>query len=45
MSEREDAIDRAAGFTGPQRVEVASWVDRTGGGLAASVYSPSSDAP
>jgi hypothetical protein len=45
-AEREDAIYRAAGFTGPQRLEVAGWVvDRTADEIAASIYSLSSAAP
>ena len=42
----EDAIYRAAGFTGPQRLDVPGWaVERTADQLAASVYSLSGSAP
>lgn len=42
----EDAIYRAAGFDGPQRLEVPGWaVDRTAEEIAASVYSLSGSAP
>lgn len=45
-SEGEDAIYRAAGFAGPQRLEVPSRVvDRTADEIAASVYSLSGSAP
>jgi SAM-dependent methyltransferase len=44
--EAEDAIYRAAGFTGPQRLEVSGWVvERTAEEIAASVYSLSGSAP
>jgi SAM-dependent methyltransferase len=42
----EDAIYRAAGFSGPERLEVPGWfVERTAEEVAASVYSLSSSAP
>jgi SAM-dependent methyltransferase len=42
----EDAIYRAAGFTGPQRIEVPGWIiERTTEEVAASVYSLSGSAP
>jgi SAM-dependent methyltransferase len=42
----EDTIYSAAGFTGPQRIEVAGWVvDRTADEVVASIYSLSSAAP
>ena len=42
----EDAIYRAAGFTGPERHEVPGWfVERTAEEVAASVYSLSGSAP
>ena len=42
----EDAVYRAAGLTGPQRLEVADrTVDRTTEEVAASIYSLSSSAP
>jgi len=45
-SDDEDAIYRAAGFTGPQRLEVPGrLVDRTADEIAASVYSLSGSAP
>jgi len=45
-SDDEDAIYRAAGFTGPQRLEVPSRrVDRTSDEIAASVYSLSAPPP
>jgi hypothetical protein len=42
----EDAVYRAAGFTGPQRIEVASRiVERSAEQVVASIYSLSSAAP
>jgi SAM-dependent methyltransferase len=42
----EDAIYRAAGFSGPERLEVPGWfVERTAEDISASVYSLSSSAP
>jgi hypothetical protein len=42
----EDAIYRAAGFSGPERLEVPGWfVERTAEEVAASVYSLSGSAP
>ena len=42
----EEVIYRAAGFIGPERLEVPGWVvDRTAEQIAASVYSLSSAAP
>ncbi len=42
----EDTIYRAAGFTGPQRLEVSGWVvERTAKEIVASVYSLSGSAP
>jgi SAM-dependent methyltransferase len=42
----EDAIYRAAGFDGPERLEVPGWfVQRTAEQVAASVYSQSGSAP
>jgi SAM-dependent methyltransferase len=44
--EDEDAIYRAAGFSGPERLEVPGWVvERTAEEVAASVYSLSGSAP
>ncbi len=44
--EDEGTVYRAAGFTGPQRVEVPGWVvERTAEEIAASVYSLSSSTP
>lgn len=45
-SDSEDAIYRAAGYTGPQRFEVPGrLVDRAAGEIAASVYSLSGSTP
>ncbi len=42
----EDTIYRAAGFTGPQRLDVSGWVvERTAEEIVASVYSLSGSAP
>ena len=42
----EDAIYRAAGFTGPERIEIPGWtVERTTAQIAAAVYSLSWAAP
>lgn len=42
----EDAVYRAAGFSGPQRIEVPEWmVERTVEEVVAGVYSLSSSAP
>lgn len=42
----EESIYRSAGFEGPQRLEVPSWVvQRTAEEVAASVYSLSNSAP
>ncbi|MGH8995910.1 MAG: class I SAM-dependent methyltransferase [Acidimicrobiales bacterium] len=46
IPEDEDAVYQAAGFTGPQRLEVPGWVvERTAEEIAASVYSLSGSAP
>lgn len=45
-SGQEDAVYRAAGFAGPQRIEVPGWTaKRTAEQVAAGVYSLSSSAP
>jgi len=42
----EDTVYRAAGFTGPQRLEIPGWVvERTAKEIAASVYSLSGSTP
>lgn len=44
--EHEDTIYKAAGFTGPQRLEVPGWVtERTADEVVASVYSLSGSTP